>query len=240
MKSVIETVGPIAGLLSMVGLFVVIGLLFSQARDLRRLREWAGGAPERDAEIREVSEIVAEERSQELKVLAEREERRLERTELSGGGFWERLGRPGRIMAIVAAVLIVGAGAAYAGTTLLGGDDTPTRANNRQAAGGLKPAQIKVDVLNGTGGAEVGLAAEYAAALESRGFQVGATGDAPSTFEESIVMYTQGNEAAAKQVARAIDISETGLITNEVSAVASGSEVTAVIGVNNSELPSGG
>lgn len=240
MKSVIETVGPIAGLLSMVGLFVVIGLLFSQARDLRRLREWAGGAPERDAEIREVSEIVAEERSQELKVLAEREERRLERSELSGGSFWDRLGRPGRIMAIVAAVLIVGAGAAYAGTTLLGGDDTPTRANNRQAGGGLKPAQIKVDVLNGTGGAEVGLAAEYAAALESRGFQVGATGDAPSTFEESIVMFTQGNEAAAKQVARAIDVTETGLITNEVSAVASGSEVTAVIGVNNSEPPSGG
>lgn len=239
MKSVIETVGPYAGLLSMIGLFVVIGLLFSQARDLRRLREWAGGAPERDAEIREVSEIVAEERSQELKVLAEREERRLER-DVGGRNFWERLGRPGRIMAIVAAVLIIGAGAAYAGTTLLGGDDTPTRANNNRQAGALKPAQIKVDVLNGTGGAEVGLAAEYAAALESRGFQVGSTGDAPSTFEESIVMYTQGKEAAAKQVARAIDIAETGLITNEVSAVTSGSEVTAVIGVNHSEPPSAG
>jgi hypothetical protein len=240
MKSVIETVGPYAGLLSMVGLFVVIGLLFSQARDLRRLREWAGGAPERDAEIREVSEIVAEERSQELKVLAEREERRLERSDLAGGSFWDRLGRPGRIMVIVAAVLIVGAGAAYAGTNLLGGDDTPTRANNNRQAAGLKPAQIKADVLNGTGGAEVGLAAEYAAALESRGFKVGSTGDAPSTFEESIVMYAQGNEAAAKQVARAIDIAETGLITNEVSAVTSGSDVTAVIGVNHSEPPSGG
>ena len=79
----------------MVGLFVVIGLLFSQARDLRRLREWAGGAPERDAEIREVSEIVAEERSQELKVLAEREERRLERSGYAGDSFWDRLGRPG-------------------------------------------------------------------------------------------------------------------------------------------------
>jgi hypothetical protein len=54
MTTVIETVGPYAGLLSMVGLFVVIGLLFSQGRDLRRLRDWAGGAPERDAEIREI------------------------------------------------------------------------------------------------------------------------------------------------------------------------------------------
>lgn len=241
MKSVIETVGPYAGLLSMVGLFVVIGLLFSQARDLRRLREWAGGAPERDAEIREVSEIVAEERSQELKVLAEREERRLERSDFAGGSFWDRLGRPGRIMAIIAAVLVVGAGAAFAGTSLLGGDDTPSKAGNKnQQAGAPKPAQIKADVLNGTGGAEVGLAAEYAAILESRGFKIGSTGDAPSVFEESIVMYTQGNEAAAKQVARAIDIAETGLITNEVSAVTSGSIATAVIGVDHSELPSGG
>jgi hypothetical protein len=242
MKTVIETVGPYAGLLSMVGLFVVIGLLFSQARDLRRLREWAGGAPERDAEIREVSEIVAEERSQELRVLAEREERRLERTGSGGDGFWARLGRPGRIMAIVAVVLIVGAGAAYAGTTLLGGEDA-TGTNNDNAtsrqAGGLKPAQIKADVLNGTGGAESGLAAVYAAALEGRGFQVGATGDAPSTFDESIVMFTQGNEAAARRVARAIDIADTGLITNEIAAVELGADVTAVIGLNHSEPPSG-
>ena len=241
MTTVIETVGPYAGLVSMIALFVVVGLLFSQARDLRRLREWAGGAPERDAEIREVSEIVAEERSQELKVLAEREERRLERTGMPGDGFWARLGWPGRIMVIIAVVLIVGAGAAYAGTTLLGGDDTPNRAdNNNRQAGGVKPGQIRADVLNGTGGAEAGLAAQYAAALESRGFQVGATGDAPSTFDESIVMYTQGNEAAAKQVAGAIDIAETGLITNEVAAVTSGSDVTAVIGLNHSEPPSGG
>jgi hypothetical protein len=243
MKSVIETVGPYAGLLSMVGLLVVIGLLFSQARDLRRLREWAGGAPERDAEIREVSEIVAEERSQELKVLAEREDRRLERSGMAGGGFWARLGRPGRIMAIIAAVLIVGAGVAFAATTLLGGDDAPTRANNpnRQGgAGGLQPGQIRADVLNGTGGAETGLAAEYAAVLETAGFKVGATGDAPSTFEESIVMFTQGNEAAARRVARAIDVTETGLITNEVADLSSGSMVTAVIGVNHSDLSAGG
>lgn len=243
MTTVIETVGPYAGLVSMVGLFVVIGLLFSQGRDLRRLRDWAGGAPERDAELREVSEIVAEERSQELKVLAEREERRLERVDAGGGSFWDRLGRTGRIMAIAAAVLIIGAGAAFAGTTLLGGSDTSAPAGTNQAggqAGGLKPSQIKVDVFNGTGGSEVGLAAQYAAALENKGFKVGATGDAPSTFEESIVMFTKGNEAAAKQVARAIDVAETGLITNEISAVASGSEVTAVIGINHSEPPSGG
>ncbi len=245
MTTVIETVGPYAGLFAMVGLLVVTVLLFSQARDLRRLREWAGGAPERDAELREVSEVVAEERSQELKVLAEREERRLERDGYGAGGFWDRLGRPGRVMAIIAAVLILGAGAAYAGTTLLGGDETTTKAGNNSGGGGgggggLQPSDIRADVLNGTGGAETGLAAEYAAALESGGFKVGATGDAPSTFEESVVMYTEGNESAAKKVAQAIDVTETGLITNEVADLTSGSMVTAVIGVNHSELPSGG
>ncbi len=246
MKTAIETVGPYAGMLAMVGFLVVTVLLFSQARDLRRLREWAGGAPERDSEIREVSEIVAEERSQELKVLAEREERRLEREGYGNDGFWQRLGRPGRVMAIIAAVLVVGAGAAYAGTTLLGGDDANTQAGNNNGGGGggggnaLRPADIRADVLNGTGGAEVGLAAEYAAALEQDGFKIGTTGDAPATFEESVVMYTQGNEAAARKVARAVDIDETGLITNEVADLTSGSMVTAVIGVNHSELPSGG
>lgn len=248
MRTAIETIGPYAGILAMVGLLVVTVLLFTQARDLRRLREWAGGAPERDSEIREVSEIVAEERSQELKVLAEREERRLEREGYGAAGFWDRLGRPGRVMAIIAAVLVVGAGAAYAGTTLLGGDDSNTTAGNNNGGGGggggggnaLQPADIRADVLNGTGGVEVGIAAEYAAALEQDGFKVGATGDAPSTFEESIVMYTQGNEAAARQVARAVNIDETGLITNEVADLTSGSMVTAVIGVNRSELPSGG
>ena len=143
----IETVGPYAGMLAMVGLLVVTVLLFSQARDLRRLREWAGGAPERDAEIREVSEIVAEERSQELKVLAEREERRLEREGYGGASFWDRLGRPGRVMAIIAAVLVVGAGAAYAGTTLLGGDDSSTKAGNNNGGGCVETQQIPPGVM---------------------------------------------------------------------------------------------
>jgi hypothetical protein len=243
-KQAIETIGPYAGMLAMLGFLVVSLLLFSMARDLKRLREWAGGAPERDAEIREVSEVVAEQKSQELKILAEREERRMEREGLVSTSFWGRLGRGGRVMAVLAGVLILGAAAAFAGTSLLGGDDgSAPRGNNnanRQPAAGLKPAQIRADVLNGTGGIETGLAAEYAAALEQKGFKVGATGDAPSTFDDSVVMFTQGNEAAAKKVAKALDISDTRLITNEVADVSSGSTVTAVIGVNHSELPAGG
>ena len=47
---VIQDVGAYAGFAAVVGLAVLAALYFSQARDVRRLREWAGRAPERAAE----------------------------------------------------------------------------------------------------------------------------------------------------------------------------------------------
>src|SRR3954471_16292951 len=48
---VVEQIGSIAGFAAVIGLAVLSALYFSQARDLRRLREWGGRAPERAAEI---------------------------------------------------------------------------------------------------------------------------------------------------------------------------------------------
>src|SRR5436190_8143450 len=47
---VVEQAGSLAGFAAVIGLAVLSALYFSQARDLRRLREWAGRAPERAAE----------------------------------------------------------------------------------------------------------------------------------------------------------------------------------------------
>jgi hypothetical protein len=47
---IIEQIGAFAGLAAVLGLAVLSALYFSQARDVRRLREWAGRAPERVAE----------------------------------------------------------------------------------------------------------------------------------------------------------------------------------------------
>jgi hypothetical protein len=47
---IIEQIGSYAGLAAIPGLAVLSALYFSQARDVRRLREWAGRAPERAAE----------------------------------------------------------------------------------------------------------------------------------------------------------------------------------------------
>src|SRR4051794_41690707 len=47
---VVEQAGSVAGFAAVLGLAVLSALYFFQARDLRRLREWAGRAPERAAE----------------------------------------------------------------------------------------------------------------------------------------------------------------------------------------------
>src|ERR1700750_2128751 len=48
----VQEIGSYAGFAAVVGLAVLSALYFSQARDVRRLRDWAGRAPERDAEAR--------------------------------------------------------------------------------------------------------------------------------------------------------------------------------------------
>lgn len=243
MTDVIETVGAFAGLFALLAIGVLSFLVFSLARDVRRLREWAGGAPERDAEVREVSEIIAEERSAELKVLADREERRLERAGLIEPSFWDRLGRSGRIIAIVAAVLILGAGAAWAATSLL--DSESDQAGNAGRNAGqaqnqprkVVPAQVLVGVLNGTGGTEAGLAAEYAGVLEDAGFGTGVVTDTPEPVTESIVMFSRGNRAAANQVGRTIGIDNVGLVEPDIDALSEGADVTVVIGTDHGPLP---
>src|SRR5437764_1246788 len=48
---IVEQIGSLAGFAAVAGLAVLSALYFSQARDLKRLREWAGRAPERAAEM---------------------------------------------------------------------------------------------------------------------------------------------------------------------------------------------
>jgi LytR cell envelope-related transcriptional attenuator len=47
LPEIVQDIGAYAGIASVVGLAVLSVLYFSQARDVRRLREWAGRAPER-------------------------------------------------------------------------------------------------------------------------------------------------------------------------------------------------
>jgi hypothetical protein len=56
----IQEIGSYAGLAAIPGIAVLSALYFSQARDVRRLREWAGRAPERAAEQAMGGRVVAQ------------------------------------------------------------------------------------------------------------------------------------------------------------------------------------
>ena len=179
---------------------------------------------------------------EEIRAMSEREERRLIRTGDLSPSFWERLGRSGQVMLALAGVILVGAGAAW---FLTGQDDGSTGAagggsGGGKASSGVNPGKVSVAVLNGTGGAEAGLAAEYAGFLEQKGFRLGATADAPETFEDSVVFFARGNQQAAELVASEIDADQTELVPSEIASLAPGADVIAVIGVNHSDLPATG
>ena len=61
LSSEIEKYGAYAGIAAVVGLGVLSLLYFAQAREVKRLREWAGRAPERDADLQQ--RVVAEAQS---------------------------------------------------------------------------------------------------------------------------------------------------------------------------------
>lgn len=70
----IKEIGAYAGLVAFLGLAVLALLSFAQGRDVRRLREWAGSAPERDTERKESTSAAAAERAEEMRKLDEARE----------------------------------------------------------------------------------------------------------------------------------------------------------------------
>jgi hypothetical protein len=70
----IKEIGAFAGLVAFLGLALLALLSFAQGRDIRRLREWAGSAPERDTERKESTSAAAQERAGEMRKLEEARE----------------------------------------------------------------------------------------------------------------------------------------------------------------------
>jgi len=249
----IKEIGAYAGLVAFLGLALLALLSFTQARDIRRLREWAGSAPERDAERKETTSAAASERAEELRKLEEgreaerraaelREVRRRRREaglpELTRGerlrerlaGGSSPLGQPRYLAAIFAVALIVAGGVAYA--VLQGSGEGEGKGKGpKGAAAALRPAEIEVTVLNGT--AVPGLAATYGDMVEQRGFQLGAVTNSTSSFVDSVVMFEPGNGRAASRVARALEISQVRPMTSDIAAVSAGAPVSVVVGEDN-------
>ncbi len=246
----IEQIGAFAGLAAFLGLGVLALLSFTHGRDIRRLRDWAGSAPERDAERKDSTSAVAAQRAEELRALEEartaeqeaisqREVRRQrrdeglpeltrrERLQQSTSNLGERLAEPRWLAAIFVVVVVVAGGVAYA---LLSGSDEGGK-NGRQAAAKTKPSEIEVTVLNGTSVA--GLAATYGDKVEGKGFGLGAVSNTDQPFEASVVMFERGHKPEARKVAKQLQISELQLMSSEVKAASQGAAVAVVVGEDN-------
>jgi hypothetical protein len=236
-------VGSYAGLVAFAGLALLIFLQFTQARDIRRLREWAGSAPERDATAKEETSALAASRAQELREIEEarqaeqkattqrdvRRERReaglpeLTRTERMRAALPE----PRYIALILAAVIILGAGVAYAATHFLGSEGDK-HGRTARTTSSLQPKNIKVSVLNGT--AVSGLAGRYGDKLDRLGYTLDAVTNTPSSFAKSVVMFRRGRGPEARQVSRAVAIPKLRLMTKEIATSAASAEVAVVVG----------
>jgi hypothetical protein len=252
----IEQIGSFAGLAAFLGLAVFALLSFSQARDIRRLREWAGSAPERDAERKEATSTVAAQRAEELRRLEEsrtaereaveqRETRRQRREaglpELTSGermkqrfsGVGDRLGEPIWLVALFVVLVLVVGGGAY--LVISGGDeDAGGKGGNKQgkqAVAKINPSEVEVAVLNGT--AVPGLAATFGDKVEGKNFQLGPVTNSSSSFSESVVMFRRGHKPEARKVSKALSIPNLELMSSEIESVAAGADVAVIVGEDN-------
>jgi hypothetical protein len=252
---IVKEIGAFAGLVAVLGLALLALLSFAQARDIRRLREWAGSAPERDAERKESTSVAAKERAEEMRKLEEareaerraadlRETRRQRREaglpELTrgerlrerfgggdgGGGLRSRLGDPRYLVAIFLVLVLVAGGAVYAATR-----GSSESAKGGQASAKVEAGEIEVSVLNGT--AVPGLAATYGNKVEHHGFKLGTVTNSSSSFTESVVMFMPHSAREAHRVAAALGISRVRPMSSDISSAAGGANVAVVVGEEN-------
>lgn len=252
---VIEQIGAFAGLAAFLGLAVLALLSFTHGRDIRRLRDWAGSAPERDSERKEQTSAIAAQRAEELRALEEartaeheavssREERRQrreaglpeltrrQRLRNSFSGAGERIAKPGSLIALFVVVLVIVGGAGY--LLLSGSDEGSGGKNAQQAAAKVKPSEIEVTVLNGTD--VPGLAATFGDKVEGKGFNLGAVTNSNSTFATSVVMFKRGHAPEARKVAKQLQIKKLQLMNGEIESVSAGADVAVIVGEDDAAV----
>jgi hypothetical protein len=154
----IERIGSFAGLASFLGLAIYALLLFAHGRDIRRLRDWAGSAPEREAERMAQTQTIAAQRAEELRELEESrtaehqaiEQREVRRQRREEGlpeqtrgerfrerfsGFGESLSRPALLIVLFVVFVLVVGGVAYAVLNNGGNSSTKTAKTGHRGAG---------------------------------------------------------------------------------------------------------
>jgi hypothetical protein len=256
----LKEVGAIAGFASFLGLAVLSLLYFAQARDVRRLREnaeflvegtdgeveeGAGAAvptaatvatrrPEeaaRAAAASAPSDAEAFRRAELARQAAERRQR-FERRRTGDGrpaeSIRDRVPQGGALAVMIIGGLLLVAGIAFAATQLLGDDGETAQKGGKNASAACPPSETRVAVFNGT--ATGGLAAQSAKLLKDKGYKVGPTTNSESQFDSSVVMFDQGGQECAAEVAGTVGIRAQQQITAEIQGLAEGANVAVVLG----------
>jgi hypothetical protein len=211
-------------LMAFFGLGVLALLYFSQARDVRRLRDWAGRAPERAAEaVQQAAQVYAQQAEP-----IRRERLRRERTirRLPEGRYLALIAGGVAILGIGAIVLInetVGGG---------GGDGTAKKTISSGPGGGapIAPGAVTVAVLNGTD--TPGLAAKVGDDVQANGFKLGPITNSESGYEFTTAMYTRGHRREAEAVAKSLGLKRVKLMSHAIRALAGSANVAVVVGAD--------
>ena len=229
----LERLGAYVGIAAFFGLAILALLYFSQARDVRRLREWAGRAPERAGELAASQHYLP---PTPIEQAAERKRKPLR----------ERLRNiyipHGRYIAIGLGAVVLLAGSAFAALQLLGEDGgagsgtepqqrarQPDRERTRKATTNIQPSQVTVAVLNGT--TIAGLAAKVGEDASAAGFTLGTVTNAARTDQgRSQVLYSQGQRQAADLVADRLGVRSTGAVDTLTAELAGSFDVVVLVG----------
>jgi LytR cell envelope-related transcriptional attenuator len=237
--AIVQEIGAVAGWAAVVGLAVLSALYLSQARDVKRLRAWAGRAPERSGP--DVTAVpggaagVPQPAQPQTAATARIPPRHSQ-------PWYSRIGTRYGAVALVALLVLGGAGA-Y-GVTQLTGDDGGDNSGNAQAHNdnglpnkpkrngvAVKPGNVTVAVLNGT--TVPGLAAALRDQIAAAGFIKG-TVDVFSDQQlaESVVQYAPGHQAEATAVGRTVGISQREPVTANSRALAGDATVIVIAGAD--------
>ena len=229
MNDLIEKIGPILGIVAFLGLAILAFLIIQQAREVRRLREWAGRAPERANEAAEASLAAAEARGE---AVGDDEDHAGTRSRIAAwwAGLRDRMSPhyaaldrrmpvdPRYLLAMLAAG-IVAAAVLTSGFGLFGDDGG---AGAKDGGGGKgKDEKIEVAVLNATQeessvtGEEItgvpGLAGKVAdKVVKPAGYKAGAETNATSGLAATVVMFddSKGEDEAAENEKEAAKLAE--------------------------------
>lgn len=261
MTDLIDRIGPYLGVAAFLGLAILAFLVIQQAREVRRLREWAGRAPERARDSVEAVAAVAEARGEEPEpvVVEEPDPGRFAEwwhgVRASIGERFAALDRrlpvhPRYIGAVLLAAVIA-VGVLTSGFGVFGGDEEAATGKGGKSD---KPEKTEVAVLNATQLEDTvtgepiagvkGLADLVAKkVVRPAAFKIGEKTDAASGFAETVVMFEPEAEAEADELAAKVSdqLGETKVtpMISEVRDLAGKAPLALVIGADDADFGGG-